>query len=151
MLNGQTGMFVDRPGPGSYEYAVTAIDSSGRESPRSHPSEATCGPLDVGPRIIACKPFSHAREDEFLPVRAVVLPDRGVAEVRAVYRHASQRSWRRATMQRRFRDSFMGEIPGADVAEGTIQGYVEATDGEGRKSQWPAATASGLQRSLTVT
>ena len=143
-------MFCDRPArPGEYEYAVTALAADGWESPHSHTALAICGPLADGPRLVACKPFSRMTAGRDLPLRVVALSDRGIAEVTLCWRAAGERTWRQLPLERRFRDSYAGVIPGAEIAVGTLEFYVTATDGDGNRARWPQA-APALPWSITI-
>ena len=106
-------MFIDRPAPGDYDYAVTAVDAAGWESPRSHSAHAICGPLPAGPRLVAVKPFTHASAGEPYPLRIVALSDRDIAGVTLHYRAAGDAGWQQAPMPHRFRCSYAAPSPPA--------------------------------------
>jgi len=144
-------MFVDRPRPGAYHYALTAIDDAGAEGPLSHRAEATCGPDAAPPRLVAAKPHSHLPAGRDFEVRVVVLSDRDVAGVEIVYRGKPAGAWRRAPMRLRFRDSYAGAIPGRDIRPGVLVWYVRAADREGRTAVWPASAEAALPWTATVT
>ncbi len=140
-------MFLDRPRPGVYEYAVTALAENGWESPRSHVGRATVGALDP-PRIVACKPCSRAQVGEDLPVRVTVVSDREVDTVAVFFRTAGEPDWHWTPLQRRFRESWQGVIPGEDVKAGTLE-YFVAGFAEGAIATWPE-TGDLLPWSMTV-
>lgn len=144
-------MFVDRPErPGRCEYAVTALDQHGGESPRSHRGRATCGPLPAGPELVACKPPSYLPAGQDLTLSAVALTEREVAQVEIVWRRAGERTWQRLPMINCFRYSYSGAVPASEIQPGTLEFYVEAMDSEGNKSVWPQSAAIGLPWSMTV-
>ena len=149
-LNAGQPMFIDRPRPGSHEYAACTLSAQGLASPLSHPQAAVCGAGAPRPCLAGAKPHSHLRAGEEMPVRAVVLSDRGVAEVSLVHRTGAGGPWRREPMRRRFRDSYASVIPAPAVAPGLVEFYVEAVDAEGRTAVWPES-APGLPWSLSVT
>jgi len=150
-LAGTCRMFVDRPAAeGAYEYAVTALSESGWESPRSHVGRAVCGRAVEGPRIVAAKPHARVRQGEPLTLTVVVLSDREVAAVELLYRPAGQRSWSRAAMQKGYRHGYRGTVPPEALAPGVVEFVVEATDGEGNRSVWPASARAGLPWTLVV-
>jgi len=152
LLNARCRMFVDRPAePGVYEYAVTALDECGWESPRSHLGRATCGPLQAGPELVACKPYSHLEMGEDLTLRIVVLTEREIDRVELAFRRAGEHSWRRVPMINCFRYSYRGAVPASEIEPGTLEFYVEAVDSEGNSSVWPQSAAVGLPWSMTVT
>ena len=148
-LAGSCRMFIDRPAPGTYDYAVTALDAAGWESPRSHAAPATRGPLPAGPRIVACKPFSRLRAGEQFSLRVTALSDRDIGQIVLRYRAAGDAEWRQTPLRHRFRRSYQGSIPAADLAPGTLTFYVEAADGDGNATRWPAG-APELPWSATV-
>ncbi len=142
-------LYIDRPAPGDYEYAVTAIDAAGWESPRSHSARATCGPLPAGPQLVACKPFTHGQVGEPYPLRVVARSDREITGVTIHYRAAGETCWQQAPMAHRFRCSYTGAIPGEAMISGTLLFYLEASDADGNISHWPP-TAASLPWSVTV-
>ncbi len=142
------GMFVDRPKAGEWQYAVTALDEKGWESPRSHVGHATVG-LVTPPRIVACQPYSHAAAGEDLVVRVNVVSDREVETVAVVFRKAGEEAWQWTPMLPRFRESWQGAIPGEEIREGTLEFFVVAAEAEGATSAWPV-TAEDLPWSVTV-
>jgi hypothetical protein len=146
------GMFVDRPGAGAFEYAVTATEpESGFQSPRSHTATAVCGPAKRGPHSAGCRPYTHVPAGKDVPIQVIALSDRGIGEISIVYRQGVRGAWKRSPMAHRFRDSYHGCLPGGDVRAGMVQWYVEAVDEEGNSSVWPAAANAKLPWSLTVT
>ena len=143
-------MFLDRPREdGRYEYALTALDADGWESPRSHRATAVCGPCD-GPRIVACKPFTRLAAGEALPLRVVVLSDREITRVRVHYRRAGEESWQQVPLQLRFRCSYAGTIPPVLPGATPLAYYVEAEDDEGNVTCWPDTAPIGLSWSATI-
>ena len=148
-LAGTCRMYIDRPAPGNYDYAVTALDGDGWESPRSHATPSACGPVSAGPRIVACKPFSRlAAGVEFL-LHVTALSDREITQVVMRYRAAGAEGWRQIPLRRRFRHSYLGAIPAADIVAGPLTFYVEASDDDGNTTRWPAS-APALPWSATV-
>jgi hypothetical protein len=141
------GAFVDRPRPGGYEYALTALDDQGGESPRSHPAPAVCGARAPDLRVIGCQPPTRLARDEALPVRAIVLSDRTVVRVELVYRQATDRAWHRRAMLPRSRGAYAGTVAGRP---GVALFYVEATDADGNRAVWPASAAVGLPWSVSI-
>ncbi len=151
LMDAKCRMFVDRPvKPAVYEYAVTALAECGWESPRSHLGRATCGPLQAGPELVACKPYSHLEVGEDLTLRIVVLTEREVERVEIAFRRAGERSWRRVPMINCFRYSYRGTVPAIEIEPGTLEFYVEAVDSEGNSSVWPESAAVGLPWSISV-
>ena len=142
-------MFVDRPKAGEWEYAVTSLAEDGWESPRSHVGHATVG-LVAPPRIVGCKPYSHAPAGEDLAVRVAVVSDREVETVAVVFRRAGEKDWQWTPLLRRFRESWQGAIPGEEIEAGTLEFFVAAADADGTVSTWPEA-AEALPWSVTVT
>ncbi|MBU4366122.1 MAG: hypothetical protein KKF10_03215 [Verrucomicrobia bacterium] len=149
-LAGDGAMFLDRPPrPGAYEYAVAALDGTGWESPMSHPASALCGPLENGPRIVACKPHGRLTAGADFHLRAAVVSDRDVVRVDIVARPFGVRQWERFPMLRRFRESYEGIVPAAAIRPGGLEFYVEAADSEGHRAVWPE-TAPALPWSACV-
>jgi hypothetical protein len=150
-LRARCTMFVDRPAAGAYEYALAAVDESGWASPRSHAVSAACGQAIAPPRIVAPIPFTHVAAGRPWELRAVVLSDHDIADVSIVYRAGGAGRWKQAAMRRRFRDGYVGEIPGRDIRPGVLQWYVRARDETGGTSLWPASAGVDLPWSATVT
>jgi hypothetical protein len=139
-LAGTCTMFVDRPGrAGEYEYAVTALDAKGWESPLSHLARAESGTRVAGPEIVAMKPFGRVQEGEDLELRVIALSDRGIASVDLVWRPAGSEEWQRRPLLRRFRDSYVGALEASRHSAGLLEYYVEATDSDGNSACWPEA------------
>jgi hypothetical protein len=131
-------MFVDRPGrAGQYEYAVTALDAGGWESPMSHVGRAESGARVSGPEIVAVKPFSRLLEDEDFDLRVIALSDRGIGSVDLVWRDAGAEEWQRQPLPRRFRNSYAGTLAASGTKSGLIEYYVEAVDSDGNSACWP--------------
>jgi len=152
LLGAKCLMFVDRSAePGVYEYAVTALDECGWQSPKSHLGRATCGPLQAGPELVACKPCSHLEVGEDLTLRLVALTEREIERVEIAFRRAGEHSWRHMPMINYFRHSYRGAVPASEIEPGTLEFYVEAVDSEGNSSVWPESAAVGLPWSMTVT
>jgi N-acetylneuraminic acid mutarotase len=150
-LAGGCKMFVDTvAAAGTHEYAVSAVDGAGWESPLSHPARATVGRLKQGPRLVACKPFSRLAAGEDLPVRVVALSDRDIARVAVRWRMVGDKAWKEAPLVKRFRQSYAGVIHGEALRAGTVEYLVEAVDGDGNRAAWPAS-APRLPWSATVT
>ncbi len=147
-LAGDCRMFVDRPKPGDWEYAVTALAADGGESPKSHVGRATVG-LVAPPRIVASQPYSRAQAGEDLPVRVVVVSDREVKTVAVVFRQAGASEWQWTPLERRFRESWQGMIPGEEIGEGTLEFFVAAMDTDGAAGLWPEA-GEELPWSVTI-
>jgi hypothetical protein len=142
--------FVDRPPPGTYEYALTALDAHGWESPRSHTACAACGQRQPGLRLVAAKPPSRIGAGEDLALQVCVLSDRPVARAEVVYRQAGPRSWQRLPLRHRFRHAYAGTLPGDMLAPGSLMFYVEAADADGNRAVWPESAAAGLPWSASV-
>jgi hypothetical protein len=136
-LSGSCRMFVDTPGPGAFDYAVSAVSADGWESPRSHVATAVCGPDAPAPRLVACKPPTRLAAGVDAPVRVVVLADRDLARVTLRYRRAGETTWQGTPLIRRFRESWHGALPAGALAPGTVEYYVEAADTDGRTARWP--------------
>ncbi len=149
-LAGSCRMFVDRPGPGTYEYAITAVSGDGWESPRSHLTRVCCGDHAAGPRLVACRPPARLAPGATLEVRVIALSDRDVQSVELLSRPAGAGDWRRAPMLRRFRDSYAAVLVAADLGAPLVEFMVEAVDGDGVRSSWPE-TGAALPWSLVVT
>jgi hypothetical protein len=151
-LAGSARMFIDRPRQsGVYEYAVTASDAEGWESPRSHIAAASTGVENAGPRIVACKPAGRHPVNTPVPVKVTVLSDRGIGCVSVRFRRAGQRKWQTARLWPRFRNSLGGVIPSSVTTPGVLEYYVEAVDEEGKRSFWPESAPSGLPWSIVFT
>ena len=149
-LAGVCQMFVDQPKTaGEYEYAVSALDKDGCESPLSHPARAVYGRAGGGPRLIAGKPFSRLTQGTDLSVRVVALSDRGIRAVVLRWRMAGQRPWQTTPMPNRFRQSYAAVVSGKLIPKGTVEFFVEATDRDGKCSVWPES-APALPWSVTV-
>ena len=141
-------MFLDRPAAGEWEYAVTALTDKGWESPRSHVGHAVVGP-DAAPRIVACKPYTNAPAGADLPLRVTVVSDREVATVAVIFRRAGDEDWQWAPLQRRFRESWQGAIPGDEIKPGTLEFFVAAIDEHEAVTTWPE-TGPDLAWTVTV-
>lgn len=137
MLQPDCSMFVDTPPAGAYVYAVTAVSSSGFESPRSHGASAVCGSQAPPPRIDACKPHGRLGSGDDLCVRVTVHSDRQIAGVQLRWRTAGARAWQTQHMLRRFRDSYHALVPAERLPNGVFEFYVLAADCEGRQGAWP--------------
>lgn len=149
-LSGHCTMFVDQPAKaGEYEYAVSALDKDGWESPMSHSGRGVFGRSRGGPRLVASKPFSRLMVGEDLTVRVVALSDREVRTVVLRWRMAGQRAWQTIPMLNRFRQSYVGVVSGSVIPAGTVEFFIEATDGGGKRSVWPES-APDLPWSATV-
>lgn len=145
-------MSVDRPSrEGRYEYAVTALDGAGWESPRSHGVLADCR-REAAPdalRIVASKPSAWASPGQDWPVRVVVSGERTVREVVLCYRALHTGSWIQVPLLRAFRDVWIGAIPTAALSVGGMLAWrVEARGTCGELVCWPPDEA--LPWSLAV-
>ena len=144
--------YDDRPPQdGVYRYAVTALDRSGWESPRSHLAEAVWGRRAAPPRIVAVQPPSMLQAGSEFVLRVAVLSQSPVSEVNLHHRVSPASPWRRVRMQHRFGRSWEGRIPGSELAAGNLLFYVQATDDTGTASQWPATAGQGRPWIATVT
>ncbi len=149
-LAGGCKMFVDcPPAAGEYEYAVSALDQDGWESPCSHVARTAYGRMKDGPRVVACKPFTRLAANDDLAVRVVALSDRDIRSVVLRWRVAGQRAWQAIPMTHRFRQSYTGGVSAGLMSGGTVEFFVEATDGDGRQSVWPAS-APALPWSVSI-
>jgi len=135
-LSGWCGMFLDQPAPGRYDYAVTAVDEHGWESPHSHLATVACGTDTDAPRLIACKPFSRLEIGAPYLLRIVALSDRDIDDVTLYFRHAGETEWQQLPLLHRFRNSYHAALP-AQSEPGTLEYYVEATDRAGLVTHWP--------------
>ena len=128
-LGASCTIFLDRPHEeGDYEYAVTALDTHGWESPRSHRALATCGLGHPVPRIIASKPYTRLAPGEELPVRVVVISDLELARVKVFFRRVDEEEWQDAPLLHSFRCSYVGTIPGGTAGPVPLEYYVLAED-----------------------
>lgn len=115
----------------------------------SHSGRAVFGRSGGGPRLVASKPFSRFAAGEDLVVRVVAASDREVRTVTLRWRMAGQRTWQTASMLNRFRQSYVGVVSGSLIPAGTVEFFVEATDGDGKRSVWPES-APAVAWSATV-
>ena len=149
-LAGTCQAYVDTPGRGAFEYAVTALNADGWESPRSHPARAACGPQQHLPRIVAAKPFGLASAKEDLPLNVQVIDDLVTADVRVYYRQAGKKKYRHAALHPTFRNGWAGAVPGKDMKKGLVEYYVQAIDAAGNRTTWPRTAEAGLCWTVAV-
>lgn len=149
LLHPKCLMYIDRPEPGIYEYALSAVDENGWESPKSHVSQAVCGTKRDDLHMVACKPFGQLKQGEDYTQHIVALSQLGISNVVMNYRMIGTTYWHVTAMTHRFRDSFTITLPASELPVGTLEFYIEAQDTAGNTACWPI-TGPTLPATLVI-
>jgi len=144
--------FEDRA-DGAFDYAVTAVSASGKESPLSVPARCAAGAADrEPPEPVVISPPTSVAGGQPATVSVRLLDGRSDAVMRAElrYRALGAKSWRRAPMDRRVRAVFTATIPAAQIGPHGVEYYLTASDGDNETVYPPGAPDSNLSLIATA-
>jgi len=137
---------------GKHRYSVTAVNTSGMESPQFSSPSCYAGSSDTNaPKIILVSPQSSLAKGQPFEITVRLLDNRKNELLNAVlyYRSIGNPDWTAVNMTRRSRAVFCSTVKLPDDTEG-IEYYVSASDGSNNCVFPPSAPQQGLSAIIYV-
>lgn len=137
---GRMYAFIDQPNElGEYEYAITALDENGCESPMSHSEIIRFSLPQRLPGILGIKQDFSMLAGEVREVRAIVIPSVGdeITSVILHYRKIGEDNWSELPMLWYYKRAYHTQLPAFGSNTAAVEYYVEAQTQSGQSSRWP--------------
>ena len=110
-----------------YYYYFTVIDTAMKESKPSN--VVKCTPLDEEGPIITHTPVTVAAVGDQISVKATVEDNVNVSSVTLNYRNKGDKTWKNISMRNISGNTYIGIISAYEIAEGSLEYYISASDG----------------------
>ena len=110
-----------------YYYYFTVIDTAMKESKPSN--VVKCIPLDEEGPIITHTPVTVAAVGDQISVKATVEDNVNVSSVTLNYRNKGDKTWKNISMRNISGNTYSGIISAYEIAEGSLEYYISASDG----------------------